>query len=135
MKKVSRVKVIAIYLKEMFKGHPFFLLTNLNDWRIEKILSVYAKRWPIETFFKDANQNLGIESCEMRRLSVIRRHWNLVFLVYNLLEFESCYRHLSKWIKSPVWQRQPDRIVVTIGCKCRMAISEIVRSFIFWTYH
>ena len=62
----------------------------------------------------------------MRRLSGIRRHWNLVFLAYTLLEFESCSGHLSKWIKSNV---------VTIGGKCRMASSEIVRSFIFWTYH
>jgi len=126
MKKVGRVKVFVSYLKEPFKGHPFFLVSNRKDWRIEKILSVYAKRWPIETFFKDAKQNLGLESCEMRRLNGIRRHWNLVFLAYTLLEFESCSGHLSKWIKSNV---------VTIGGKCRMATSEIVRSFIFWTYH
>ena len=135
MKKVGRVKVIVSYLKEPFKGHPFFLVSNRKNWRIEKILSVYAKRWPIETFFKDAKQNLGLESCEMRRLNEIRRHWNLVFLAYTLLEFESYSGHLSKWIKTPVWRRQPDRNVVTIGGKCRMATSEIVRSFIFWTYH
>ena len=126
MRKVGRVKVVVSYLKEPFKGNPFFLVTSRKDWTIGTILSVYAKRWPIETFFKDAKQNLGLESCEMRRLRGIRRHWNLVFLAYTLLEFESCSGTLSKWIKSNV---------VTIGGKCRMASSEIVRSFIFWTYH
>jgi SRSO17 transposase len=126
MRKVGRVKVIISYLKEPLKGNPFFLVTNRKDWTIDTILSCYAQRWPIETFYKDAKQNLGFESCEMRRIRGIRRHWNLVFLAYTLLEFESSSGPLKKWIKSNV---------VTIGGKCRMASSEIVRSFIFWTYH
>ena len=125
MRKVGRVKVIVSYLKEPLKGNPFFLVTNRKDWTIGTILSCYAQRWPIETFYKDAKQNLGFESCEMRHLKGIRRHWNLVFLAYTLLEFESSSGPLKKWIKSNV---------VTIGGKCRLASSEIVRSFIFWTY-
>ena len=125
MRKVGRVKVVVSYLKEPLKGNPFFLVTNRKDWTIGTILSCYAQRWPIETFYKDAKQNLGFESCEMRRIRGIRRHWNLVFLAYTLLEFESSSGILKKWIKSNV---------VTIGGKCRLASSEIVRSFIFWTY-
>lgn len=125
MRKVGRVKVVVSYLKEPFNGNPFFLVTNRKDWTIGTILSNYAQRWPIETFYRDAKQNLGFESCEMRRLRGIRRHWNLVFLAYTLLELESSSGPLTKWIKSNV---------VTIGGKCRMASSEIVRSFIFWTY-
>lgn len=125
MRKVGRVKVVINYLKEPLKDNPFFLVTNRKDWTIETILSGYAQRWPIETFYRDAKQNLGFESCEMRRLKGIRRHWNLVFLAYTLLQFESSSGILNKWIKSNV---------VTIGGKCRMASSEIVRSFIFWTY-
>ena len=125
MRKVGRVKVVVSYLKKPLKGNPFFLVTNRKDWTIGTILSGYAQRWPIETFYRDAKQNLGLESCEMRRLKGIRRHWNLVFLAYTLLEFESSSGIFKKWIKSNV---------VTIGGKCRMASSEIVRSFIFWTY-
>ena len=126
MRKVGRVKVIISYLKEPFKGNPFFLVTSRKEWTIGAILSSYAKRWPIETFYRDAKQNLGFESCEMRRLRGIRRHWNLVFLAYTLLQFESCSGPLTKWIKSNV---------VTIGGKCRLAACEIVRSFILWSYH
>lgn len=125
MRKVGRVKVIVSYLKQPLVGKPFFLVTNRKDWTIGTIISFYAQRWPIETFYKDAKQNLGFESYEMRRLRGIRRHWNLVFLAYTLLEFESISAPLTKWVKSNV---------VTIGGKCRMASSEIVRSFIFWTY-
>jgi len=125
MKKVGRVKVIVSYLKEPFKGNPFFLVTNRKDWTIGTILSSYAQRWPVETFYRDAKQNLGFESCEMRRLRGIRRHWNLVFLAYTLLQFESSSGPLTKWVKSNV---------VTIGGKCRIAACEIVRSFILWSY-
>ncbi len=87
-----------------------------------KILSTYAQRWPIETFYRDAKQNLGLENCELRLLRGIRRHWDLVFLAYTLLQIESLSGPLSKWIKSNV---------VTIGGKCRIASAETLRSFIF----
>ena len=90
-----------------------------------EILPTYAQRWPIETFYRDAKQNLGLENCELRILKGIRRHWDLVFLAYTLLQVESLSGPLSKWIKSNV---------VTIGGKCRIASAEILRSFIFWAY-
>jgi len=125
MSKVGRVKVVISYLDEPFKGDPFFLVTNRKEWSIVKILSTYAQRWPIETFYRDAKQNLGLEHCELRLLKGIRRHWDLVFLAYTLLQIESLSGPLSKWIKSNV---------VTIGHKCRIASAEILRSFIFWAY-
>ena len=125
MSKVGRVKIVISFLKTPLKGSPFFLVTNRKEWTIGKILSVYARRWPIETFYRDAKQNLGLESCELRNLRGIRRHWDLVFLAYTLLQFESLSGPLSKWIKSNV---------VTIGGKCRIATCEIFRSFIFWAY-
>jgi SRSO17 transposase len=125
MKKVGRVKVVISFLKEPFKGDPFFLVTNRKEWSIMNILSTYAQRWPIETFYRDAKQNLGLEDCEMRLLKGIRRHWDLVFLAYTLLQFESLSGPLNKWIKSNV---------VTIGDKCRLASAEILRSFIFFAY-
>jgi len=125
MSKVGRVKVVISFLDEPFKGDPFFLVTNRKEWSAVKILSTYAQRWPIETFYRDAKQNLGLENCELRLLKGIRRHWDLVFLAYTLLQIESLSGPLSKWIKSNV---------VTIGGKCRIASAEILRSFIFWAY-
>ena len=125
MKKVGRVKVVISFLEEPFKGDPFFLVTNRKEWSIVNSISLYAQRWPIETFYRDAKQNLGLEDCEMRLLRGIRRHWDLVFLAYTLLQIESLSGPLSEWIKSNV---------VTIGDKCRLASAEILRSFIFWAY-
>jgi len=125
MHNVGRVKIVISFLDKPFSGNPFFLATNRKEWTLDTILSNYAKRWPIETFYRDAKQNLGLESCEMRRLKGIRRHWNLVFLAYTLLQFEAGSSSLTKWIKSNV---------VTIGGKCRIASCEVVRSFLFWAY-
>ena len=125
MSKVGRVKVVISFLDEPFKGDPFFLVTNRKEWLAVKILSTYAQRWPIETFYRDARQNPGFENCELRLLKGIRRHWDLVFQAYTLLQIESLSGPLSKWIKSNV---------VTIGGKCRIASAEILRSFIFWAY-
>ena len=125
MSKVGRVKIVISYLNESLKGNPFFLVTNRKEWTIGKILTNYAQRWPIETFYRDAKQNLGLQSCELRMLRGIRRHWDLVFLAYTILQLESMAGPLSKWIKSNV---------VTIGGKCRIASCEIFRSFIFWAY-
>ncbi len=123
MSKVGRVKVVITYLNEPLVGNPFFLVTNRKEWTIGTILTNYVQRWPIETFYRDAKQNLGFESCELRMLRGIRRHWNLVFLAYTLLQIESNASSLSKWLISNV---------VTIGGKCRLATCEIIRSFIFW---
>jgi len=79
--------------------------------------------WPIETFYRDAKQHLGLEDCELRLLKGIRRHRDLVFLAYTLLTLESSTGPLTKWIKSNV---------VAIGGKTRLAYSEILRSFLFW---
>ena len=126
MSKVGRVKVVISYLKEPFVGNPFFLVTNRKEWTIGKILTNYAQRWPIETFYRDAKQNLGFESYEVRMLQGIRRHWDLVFLAYTLLQIQSSASSLSRWLKSNV---------VTIGGKCRLVTCELVRSFIFWAYN
>ncbi len=126
MTKVGRMNVVITYLNEPLVGDPFFLVTNRKEWTIVTILTHYAQRWPIETFYRDAKQNLGFESCELRILQGIRRHWDLVFLAYTLLQIESCAGPLSKWIKANV---------VTIGGKCRLVACELFRSFIFWLYN
>jgi hypothetical protein len=125
MSKVGRVKVIISYLDKPFKGDPFFIVTNRKEWSAVKILLTYAQRWPIETFYRDAKQNLGLENCELRILKGIRRYRDLVFLAYTLLQIESLSDPLSKWIKSNV---------VTIGGKCCIVSTEILRSFIFGAY-
>jgi len=126
MSKVGRVKVVISYLKEPCVGNPFFLVTNRKEWTLGKILTNYAQRWPIETFYRDAKQNLGFENYEVRMLQGIRRHWDLVFLAYTLLQIQSMTSSLSKWLKANV---------VTIGGKCRLVTCELVRSFIFWAYN
>ncbi|MEW6104554.1 MAG: transposase [bacterium] len=39
---------------------PIFIVTNRNDFRVERVLLAYQMRWTIETFFRDAKQHLKI---------------------------------------------------------------------------
>ncbi len=65
-------------------------------------------------------QNCGIS----RHFTVIpNKTWYLVFLSYILLALSSIERNLRKQI---------DANAGTIGQKCRMATSEILRSFVLW---
>ena len=125
MHKVDRVKIIISFLDANLKGNSFYLVTSKKEWPMEKILTCYLRRWPIETFYRDAKQNLGLEDCEMRLAKGIRRHWNLLFLAYTLLQTNLAKGSLHRWLKANV---------VTIGGKCQMAAGEILRSFIFWAY-
>jgi SRSO17 transposase len=50
-----------------------------------KILKLYAKRWRIDAFYRDAKQNLGFEDYEMRKLEGVRRHLSMVFIAHTLL--------------------------------------------------
>ncbi len=125
MRKAGRVKIIISFLDPNLKGDPFYLVTNKKEWPMENILTCYLRRWPIETFYRDAKQNLGLEDCEMRLMKGIRRHWNLLFLAYTLLQTNT-KGSLYRWLKANV---------VTIGDKCQMAAGEILRSFIFWSYN
>lgn len=43
--------------------------------KADKMLNIYAKRWKIETFYRDAKQELGMEDYEMRKIEGVMRHF------------------------------------------------------------
>ncbi len=65
---------------------PVFLATNNKTLRAERIIKLYTTRWGIETFFRDAKQNLGLGKYRMRKLKSIKSYWCLVFTSAILLE-------------------------------------------------
>ena len=57
----KRVNVFVPHDNPEQKGNPKFLATNRLDRDEFRIARMYAKRWQIDAFYKDAKQNLGLE--------------------------------------------------------------------------
>jgi len=123
MSKLGKVRLLILHQEADLSDAPLFLVTNNLRWDARRILRTYQSRWPIETFYRDSKQNLGLGDYEMRDLRGIKRHWYLVFLSYTLLTLSSMDSRLHKWLRTNV---------KTIGEKCRWTINEITRDFILW---
>jgi SRSO17 transposase len=62
-----------------------YLATNKIDAPSAHVIRTYSYRWPIETFFEDSKEDLGLGDCEMRDGEGASRHWHLQMLAYSLL--------------------------------------------------
>lgn len=123
LSKLGKVRLLIAHEKSDLSDSPMYLVTNNLRWDARRMLITYQGRWPVETFYRDSKQNLGLGDYEMRNLKGIKRHWYLVFLSYTLLTLDSMDRNLRKWVLSNV---------KTIGEKCRWTTSEIIRDFTLW---
>ena len=123
MSKLGKVRLLISHEKEDLSDDPLYLVTNKLGWEAKRILTEYANRWLIETFYRDSKQNLGLGDYAMRDLQGIKRHWYLVFLSYTLLRLSSMDGMLSNWFNANVR---------TIGEKCRFASAELFQELTFW---
>ena len=123
MSKLGKVRLLIFHEKADVSDEPTYVVTDNLRWDARRILRIYKSRWQIETFYRDAKQNLGLEDYEMRDLLGIKRHWYLVFLSYTLLTLGSMDRSLRKWVNTNAR---------TIGERCRWSTSEIIRNFTLW---
>jgi len=123
LKKGGRVRIVATHSQADCTDEPNFFATNRKDWNATRILDAYGVRWTIETFYRDAKQNLGLEDCQLRIWNGIKRHFRLVFLAFTFLQLSSLNRQLGKWFAANI---------KTIGGKCQLAAVEILRSFILF---
>jgi hypothetical protein len=67
------------------KGKDVLFLATNRSGTFSGIISDYMLRWSIETFYKDAKQHLGLDKCQMRKLSGIKRYWYLVLMAHSVL--------------------------------------------------
>jgi len=120
MKEGWRVRVVASYENEM-EGEPKLIASNRLDWDVKTIIKTYLKRWKVDSSYRDAKQELGLESYELRKLRGIRRHWLMVFLAHDFLQLSSRRGGPIRWMKAGL---------ATVGSRCRYAAMEVLRSFI-----
>jgi len=116
-----RVRLVASYDNPDLKGEPKLLATCRLDWDVKTVLGTYLKRGKIDSFYRDAKQELGLEDYEVRKLRGVRRHWLMVFLAHALLQFSSAKGGSVAWIKASL---------KTVGSRCRYAALEVLKSFI-----
>lgn len=67
-------------------GRTKYLLTDDLSLTTCEVVKWYRKRWPIEVFFRDCKQLLGLCDCEARSAEAIVSHIVLVCVAYTLLQ-------------------------------------------------
>jgi SRSO17 transposase len=122
---LGKVRIVISFENAALTGTYVTLVTNRADWRAAKIIQVYLQRWPIETFYQDGKQLLGLDEYRMRSAEAIRKHWCLVFVAYSLL-------HLDCLPAAPVQGLElPTK---TIGEACRGQAQALIQALILHTH-
>lgn len=145
-----RVRVVVSYDNPELKGEPRFYCSNKLDMKADKTLNVYARRWKIDSFYRDARQNLGMDEYEMRKIEGVRRHLTMVFIAHTLLVlgpaggyyYDNSNGHDDDGTTAaavtnvgiPKLQgvdvARAKACLETIGSRCRSAYREVLVSFI-----
>lgn len=85
---LGKVRLVISFDNPELKGTCAVLVTNHLSWNAKKIIETYLLRWPIETFYQDAKQQLGLNEYRMRSAKAIQKHWSLVFVAYSFLHLD-----------------------------------------------
>ncbi len=88
-------KKVRLIISRDEKGGVVYLATSRRDF-VVKIVAAYMLRWKIEAFYKDAKEHLGLEGCQVRDPSGMRKHFSMVFLSHTLLKLGVVKGTLSK---------------------------------------
>ena len=81
---IPNATVIISYPKEAFgnaKALRVFISTN-TKLDVQEILDTYTKRWPIELYFRQSKDKLGLDKYQIRSQQGIQRYWLIMSLVY-----------------------------------------------------
>lgn len=72
-------------LREKYPGEWICLVSNMLESPKETIMTIYAKRWAIETSYRDETQHLKLAGCMWRDIEGQYCFITLVFIAYILL--------------------------------------------------
>jgi len=85
---LGKVRLVISYENSKLTETYVVLVTNALDWEAKRIIATYLLRWPIETFYQDGKEQLGLDEYLMRDAKAIGKHWCLVFVAYSLLHLD-----------------------------------------------
>ena len=122
---LGKVRLVISFSNPDLEGTCVVLVTNHLSWSAQKIIQTYLLRWPIETFYQDAKQQLGLNEYRMRKAKAIEKHWSLVFVAYSFL-------HLACLPPSP--RHQVHQLVKTIGQVIRQQSQQVIEALILYAH-
>jgi SRSO17 transposase len=117
---LGKVRLVISFENAELTGTYAVLVTNRVDWTAQRMIATYLQRWPIETFYQDGKEHLGLDEYRMRHAEAIQKHWCLVFVAYSLL-------HLDCLPPSPTKSCLP---IKTIGEACRQQTQALIEALI-----
>ncbi len=118
---LGKVRLVISFNNPALTGTYAVLVTNRTDWTAAKVVRVYLQRWPIETFYQDSKQHLGLNEYRMRSAEAIRKHWCLVCVAYSFLHLDCLPASLKE---SPAFPTK------TIGEACRQQSQALIQTLI-----
>ena len=122
---LGKVRLVISFDNPALEGTCAVLITNHLSWGAKKIIQTYLLRWPIETFYRDAKQNLGLNDYRMRQSHAIQKHWSLVFVAYSFLHLHSL----------PASSRKSKVPIKSIGQVIRQQSQQVIEDLILHAHH
>ena len=113
---LGKVRLVISYENGKLTDTYVVLVTNALDWEAKRIIATYLLRWPIETFYQDGKEQLGLDEYLMRNAKAIGKHWCLVFVAYSLLHLDCLPSPLAK-------EQLPTK---SIGETCRQQVRALI---------
>jgi hypothetical protein len=121
---LGKVRLVISYANSDLTGTYVVLITNRCDWSAKPIIQTYLRRWPIETFYQDSKQYLGLDEYRMRSAEAFQKHWCLVFVAYSLLHLD-CLSATDNKTLIPL---------KTIGEACRQQSQSLIEALILYAH-
>jgi SRSO17 transposase len=97
---IGKVRLVISFNTPELDKSFVVLVSNRTDCSAKELIATYLLRWPIETFYQDSKQLLGLDEYRMRLAEAIQKHWSLVFVAYSFLHLDCLAASLTK--KSPL---------------------------------
>jgi len=123
---LGKVRIVISFENPELQGNYVVLVTNRTDCNAHRILSTYLLRWPIETFYQDGKQLLGLDEYRMRTAQAFQKHWSLVFVAYSLLHLDCLSASLPKKLRSPS---------KSIGAATRQQAQSLIQDLILFAHN
>lgn len=122
---LGKVRLVISFDNPDLDGTCAVLVTNHLSWNAKKIIETYLLRWPIETFYQDAKQQLGLNQYRMRKAKAIQKHWCLVFVAYSFLHLDCLPASRRHKVHKPI---------KTIGQIVRQQTRQLIENLLLHTH-
>lgn len=118
---LGKVRLVISFANPQLTGTYVVLVTNRIEWNAQTVLRIYLQRWPIETFYQDTKQHLGLDQYRMRSAEAIQKHGCLVFVAYSFLHLDCLPASPKEAVAFPIQ---------TIGEACRQQAQALMQALI-----